>query len=168
MAVDIELAINLIQAQNAGVTWTKADGSTGRIALCPSLDKYPTNLTTANLPCVITWPADGSWYIKGGGYRVDHRAMRILGFVEPLGQSDIPSRALDATRLLQALRNLWITASTVPIQDPVGGVNYQITAESGPDKPHTDRGLVSDLSFGGTTYHGFEITLNIRTLWSST
>jgi hypothetical protein len=158
MAVDIELAINLIQAQNLLVSG---------VLEAPALSAYRTAIDTPNLPYVITWPAEGSFYAKGGAYKADHRIMRVIAFVEPLGQSDLPTRAVEAVQLLQAMRDRWITNSVIPLQDPVGGVVYQITAESGPDRPHSDTGLVSNLVFSGRQFHGFEIRLNVRILWST-
>lgn len=157
MAIDIELATNLIQAVNQGISG---------VQLAPSLDKYPTALDTANLPCLLTWPADGAWYAKGGGYKVDHRTFLIVGYIQPLGQSDIPSRAVDAVRLFQTVRARYITAATIPLADPDDNSGYQITAESGPETRHTDGGLQSDLRFGGTLYHGFIVRLSVRILFS--
>lgn len=160
MAVDIELAINLMQAVNRQLI-------TANLARkAPDLASYPTVIDTADLPYLLTWPSNGSFYIKGGGYKVDRRTMLVIGYVQPFGQNDVPSRAVQGVRLLQAAREKWISAATVPLADPGANSGYQITIESGPDSPLADGGLQSDLKFAGKDYHGFVLRVNINILWS--
>ena len=145
-------AINLLQTLHSGVSG---------VTRAPQLAQYPTVIDTADLPYVITWPGEGQFAIKGGGYKVIHRTYRVIAFVEPLGQNDIPSRAVTAVTLLSNLIDAYITASNVALSDgPV-----QLTIESSDTNRHRDGGLVSNLSFSGKPYHGFEIRLNVRELY---
>jgi hypothetical protein len=157
MAVDEELATNLIQAVNRGIAGVRK---------APDLASYPTAIDTSDLPYVLTWLGPGQWYIKGGGYKVDKRTMLLICYIQPLGQNDIPSRAVQAVRLHQTMRATYITASTVPLADPDTNSGYQITVTSGEGTPHSDTGLRSDLQFGGKAYHGFILQVNINILWS--
>lgn len=160
MAFDIELAINLIQAKHRALTGFPT-------LYAPNLDAYPTVLDTPNLPCLLTWPADGAWFQKGHGYKVDERVFLVLGFVEPLGQNDIPSRAVAAVQLLQSVRAMWVTPANIPL-DSGASSGYQITVESSSENRHSDQGITPDLAFGGKAYYGFRLRLNTRILWSIT
>ena len=154
----INTTIDLLQALHRSMSG---------IRKAPNLAKYPTVIDTADLPFVIAWPSDGQFAIKGGGFKQSHRTYRVLVYVEPIGQNDIPSRAVAAVALLQTMLNAYISAANVPLADPTSTNPYQVTIESGPTAPHTDGGIVSNLVFGGKPYHGFEIRLNVRELWST-
>lgn len=160
MAVDDILTnlINDIQALNRTTTGVQA---------APALNDYPTVIDTADLPLVITWPGAGTWHHKGmgGAQKRQDRSLRVLCFVDPLGQNDIPSRAAEGVVLLQRLINLYLNPDSVPVTDPTGAEPYQITIEEGDSNPHSDSGLVSNLSFAGKSYSGFEIKLRARVLW---
>lgn len=132
------------------------------VITAPALAGYPTVLETAMLPCVLVWPVQGSWYVKGGAARQMVRTMQVLGYVEPLGQNTIPTRAVQAIDLLQRLINLYTTISAIPLSNPPP---YQLTIESSSDLPHQDGGLQADLAFGGRAYAGFMISLNVRAIW---
>lgn len=153
MAVDIELAIQLIQAENRGITG---------VTLAPELKDYKASLQDGQLPYVITWPGPGRWNNKGHGWWEDKRTFFILVYVLPLGQQLIGLRAVAATQLLERMRAHYITAANIPLADPtVANGGYQITVESGQNTPHSDEGLRSDLEIAGTPYHGFMINLNV-------
>ena len=149
----IEDTINLLQALNQGITGIPPGAA-------PALTNYPTVIDFT--PFVITWPADGSWYIKGAASKQALRTYRVICFVESLGVNDIPSRAVEAVQLLQRFIDAYITAANVAQADPP---TYQVTIESGPDTPHTDGGLISSLTFGGKAYHGFELRIGVREYW---
>lgn len=160
MTIDIELAINLMQTQHATLV------TSFPTLLAPQLSAYPTALDTANLPCLLTWPGPGRWGQKGNGYKTDERTMYVMGFVDPLNQSDIPNRATLAVQLLQATRNLWITASKIPLAAPDANSGYQIAMESSDALRHSDQGIGPNLTMAGKTYHGFILSVQIRILWS--
>lgn len=164
MAVNVELAINLIQAANLQVITSVYGTLDGTHA--PPVDGTLTVLDTGNLPYVVTIPASASFWNKGGGWIVNDQTMTIICFVEPLGQNDLPSRYAEAVRLYQAMLTNWVTASQIPIAYPTdnpGG--YQIIAHSGQNTPHSSDGLVPDLSFGGKPFHGFRIHLNVQIMY---
>ena len=142
MAIDIELAIQLIQAQNRTITG---------VGLVPDLKDYPSSLQDGQLPCVITWPGPGRWNNKGHGWWEDHRTFLIVVYVLPLGQQLAGLRAVRATQVLQALRAHYIAAANIPLADPtIANGGYQITVESGQGSGHSDEGLRGDLSMAGT------------------
>lgn len=161
MAVDIERAINLLQAQNRSISVE------GMSVTAPDADRYPSQITTANLPYIITWPAGGSWYQKGHGYALDSRTFRILAFVQPLGQSDAPTRLVPALKLLQAVRDHYLRPVVIQLGDPGLNDGYQFTVESRDGSPHTDDGITPNLTFGGVAFLGFEVRLRVRTQWAA-
>jgi len=154
---DFTLLINRMQALHRAITG---------IRYAPPLDKYPTSLQTPSLPAVLTWIGPGSFATKGGGWRWDARTALVLLYIEPLGQNDIPSRAVEAARLFAALRQIYIDVAEIPLAlpgDNVGG--YQLTLESSIDNPHTDEGLVPNLSYGGAAYYGARLRINVTMQW---
>ena len=165
MADDIELAINLVQAVNLSVLNTVYAGNTAYDASAPhapSLENYLTVLDSANLPYVLTWPGPSRFYSKGGGWIVDMETLMIVCYVQPLGLNDIPSRATEAVRLYQVMRRKYTTVATIPLASPATSAGYQITAESGPNSPHSSDGIQSNLNFAGKPYLGFTLHLNVR------
>lgn len=156
MAIDIELAVNLMQAVNRGVTG---------VVSAPNLDAYPTSIDTASLPFVLTWPGPGSFYAKGGGYKVDDRTFRVLCFLQPLAQDDLPSNAVNAVQLLQAMRETYIENTTIALADPDTNDGYQIVVTSSTDNPQSDNGITPGLQFRGVPFIGFELQIRCRILW---
>lgn len=154
----VNTTINLLQAVNRSITGVKK---------APVLEKYPTQLNTADLPFVISWPAEGTWHHEGmgGALKRQDRVYRILVYIEPLGQNDIPTRAAAAAVLLQRFIEKYLDPATVALADPSGSNPYQVTVEEGANSPHSDGGLVSNLVFGGVPYHGFEVRVRVRELW---
>lgn len=123
---------------------------------------YPTSIdTTSGQPFVMTWPGGGENWQKGGGYSQGApRIYRVIAFLDPVAQSDIPSHAVEGAVLLQQLINIFIKSTNTPLFNPGP---YQATIQSGPDGPHiTDGGLVPTLSFGGRPWFGFEISVPVR------
>jgi len=154
----LRIVANLIQAANATITG---------IRTAPQVERYPTSITTADLPYAITWWGDGRAYVKGAGYRQEIRTARILLFYAPLGQDDAPTRTVGAIDILSALQNYYINGQNIAIGDPSATGGYQVTVHTSNDTDQvTDSGLVADLRFGGVNYAGFELRVPIRTLWS--
>ena len=122
---------------------------------------YPTVIDTMNgQPFVMTWPGAGESWQKGAGYSQGKRTYRVICFLDPVAQSDIPSHAIDGMSILRKLKNVYILSSNTPLINPGA---FQATIESGPDGPHiTDSGLIPTLSFGGRAWFGFEIPVPIR------
>lgn len=157
----LELTINAMQARSLFVL--RADFP--RLQ-APALSRYPTSLDTAALPMLLTWPADGTWYLKGDGFAEDTRTMTMTGYLAPIGQDDIPSRVLDSVRMLEALINLWLTRASIALIDPgsnAGG--YQATIESAHGLGHSDGGVMTGPVFGGTRYEGFVLRIRTRIAW---
>ena len=135
----------------------------GIVAPQPSV--YPTALDTLNgQTFVMTWPGAGENWQKGAGYTQGApRTYRVLVFLEPVAQSDIPTHTVAGAVLLQQLINIFVKSSNTPLFSPSATVPYQATIQSGPDGPHiTDGGLVPTLSFRGVAYFGFEISVPVR------
>ena len=131
----------------------------------PALAKYPLKADTADLPLILTVPADATWSTKGveGALRREDRTYRILAFVEPLGQSELPTRMLAAATLLQTVKDLIL--STPALADPVSYGDYQVTLEQSLENPHQDDGITPNQMIGGVNYHGWEIRVRVRELW---
>lgn len=157
MAIDIELACNLIQAKIATLR-------PQYVANVPDIEHYFTSLDDSLCPYVMTWPGEGSWYQKGGGYKIDQRTYNVYCFVEALTQKDIPARTHQGIQILQAVRNLFIVAANIPLAD-FSTTNYQITVQSDQNTPHSDSGLIANMPFGNTVYSGFILRLGVRTQW---
>jgi hypothetical protein len=164
MTTAFTVAINAIQtAHRAGLA-----ASFPRV-LAPNRETYPTNLSTASLPMILTWPSEGLWYVKGDGFGMDERTFLVMVYVAPIAQDDIPSRAVESEDLLDAIKNLWLTRANIGLVDPgdnAGG--YQVTIESSFGNGHTDGGLTSGPTFAGVAYTGFVVRLRARISWTVT
>lgn len=141
-----------MQALNRTITGVQA----------PPPQQYPTSIDTTNgQPFVMTWPGGGENWQKGAGYSQGApRTFRVICFLDPVAQSDIPSHVVDGAMLLQQLVNLYINSTNTRLIDTPP---YQATIQSGPDGPHiSDGGLVPTLSFGGRPWFGFELAVPVR------
>lgn len=144
-------AMNALQTLNRG------------ICAAPPVEAYPTAIDTGSGPIAITWPADGGAWQNGGGYDQATINMRVIVFIDPVAQNDIPSHAADGAVLIQRFLNLYVNAVNTP---QAGPPPYQLTIQSGPDGSHIHHGgLVPTLSFGGRAFVGFELTVPVRMEW---
>ncbi len=127
----------------------------------PQPQQYPTAIDTVNgQPFAMTWPGNGDDWQKGGGYSQGERTYRVLVFLDPVAQSDIPSHAVAGMLLLRQMKNLFIKSLNSNLIEPPA---FQATLESGPDGAHmSDAGLVPTLSFGGRAWFGFELAIHVR------
>ena len=133
------------------------------LCTAPQVSEYPTAIDTGSGPIAITWPADGEAWQKGNGYDQAVLSMRVIVFVDPVAQNDIPSHAADGAVLLQQFINLYVKAANTPQANPPP---YQLTIQSGASAAHiTHGGLVPTLSFGGRAFVGFELTVPVRMEW---
>lgn len=155
----IASTIDLLQQVNASIVG---------VARAPLLASMPTQINTADLPFALTWPSQGSFHskgVQGSPYRQD-RSYRVIVFVEPTGQSILPARAVAAATLLQRFIETYLTVEVIALADPDDNGSYQVTLQPSPNAPITDSGLRTDLLFGGVPYHGFEITVPVREIWT--
>lgn len=143
---------NYLQTINRAVTG---------VAYAPPVSEYPTTIDTPNCPMVISWPADGQWYIKGGAARQMVRTWRVICYIEPVAQNDTPSNAEAALLVMQRLINAYISVANVSQANPPP---YQLTIESGPDMQHSDGGLGLNM-FRGVQFVAFELRINVRALY---
>lgn len=142
--------MNALQALNATIATVKA----------PEVARYPTAIDTASTPFAMTWPSGGEGWQKGAGYSQDTMTYRVLVYIDPVAQSDVPSHAAAGALLLQQFWNLYMNSLNTPIATPPP---YQATIQSGPSGPHISHGgLVSTLQFRGTAWFGFELTIPVR------
>jgi hypothetical protein len=120
--------------------------------------------TTNGQPFAMTWPSSGENWQKGAGYTQGApRIYRVLVFLDPIAQSDIPSHAVDGALYLQKFINLYVKSTNTPLFSPSPTVPYQATIQSGPGGPHIgDGGLVPTLSFSGRPWFGFEVSVPVR------
>jgi hypothetical protein len=127
----------------------------------PPPEQYPTAIDTTNGQVVaLTFPGDGESWQKGAGYSQGTRTFRVIVFLDPVAQSDIPSHVVDGALLLQKFVNLFVLSTNTPLINPGA---YQATIESGPSGPHiTDTGPGPLLSFRGVPWYGFEISVPVR------
>ena len=128
-------------------------------APAPSL--YPTVIDTTNGQVVaLTFPGDGEAWQKGAGYSQGTRTFRVIVFLDPVAQGDIPSHVVDGAQILQKFVNLFVLSTNTPLINPGA---YQATIESGPTGPHiTDTGPGPSLRFGGRDWYGFELSIPVR------
>ena len=155
MTVTIDTIIldvrNAIQALNRSIAGVQA----------PPIQQLPTSIDTTNgQPFAMTLAGTGESWQKGAGYSQGTRMLRVLVYLDPVAQSDIPSHELDGSLLMQQFLNLYIKSTNTPLFNPGP---YQATIESGPTGPHVnDSGLTPTLRFGGREFVGFEIQVPIR------
>jgi len=146
---------------------TLAVGSKTITLQAPHIDRYPTQLTTAQLPLALTWPGGSSFDYEGiaGGKRRFMQSLTIIVYIQPLGQNDIPSRTEEAIDWLDVVRNALLD-NVVLIQE-TGIKAYQAVLTQGLGNPHRDSGVTPSLSFGGVSYVGFTLDVTVRILRSS-
>lgn len=154
MAVSLELACDLIQAKIR-------DNLGSLVQNAPDMDGYYTALHDALCPYVQTWPTEGQFYQKGGGYKIIEGTCTVFCFVESLAQKDIPLRTVQGTRIMQAIIDLFSTASNIPLAE-IDQTGYQITVASRDDQPQSYSGLRGDFPYSGMPWCGFSIPLNVR------
>ena len=130
----------------------------------PAVAKYPTVIDTAGLPFCLTWPGEGEAWQKGPGYDQDVMTYRVIVYLDPVAQNDLPVHAVDGATLLQTVWNLYVKSANTPLIP--GPSPAQVTLQSGPDGPHMRHGgLVPTLSFGGRGFFGFELQIPVRVQW---
>lgn len=155
--------INALQAKIAAISITTTN-SRQRVTLkAPEVSKYPTNVTTAQLPLALSWPGPSTFDFEGigGGKRRIMQLINVVVYLQPLGQNDIPTRVDEALMMLDAVRNTLL--DNTAIVDDV----YQVTLAQSLNNPHRDSGLRADLAFGGTIFFGFTVDLMMRILRSN-
>lgn len=152
--------INAIQARLAAVSITTTNSRQVTTLKAPEVAKYPTALSTAQLPLALTWPGPSTFDFEGigGGKRRFMQGVTTIVYLQPLGQNDIPTRMDESLLMLDAVRNKLL--DTTAIADGT----YQVTLAQSLERPHRDSGLRGDLQFGGTTYFGFTVELMFRIL----
>lgn len=152
MAVDT--TINLLQTLNASIQG---------VVSSPQMSAYPTVIDTAACPYVITWPTQGDWYMKGGGWKVQTRTYAVLCYVVPIAQDDIPSNLTLSAPLFQRFIDAYVSAANIA---QANVPTYQVTIASREDGTHhTDDGIRSDLRMSGKTWHGFILHVRVREQW---
>lgn len=152
--------INALQAKLAQISITTTN-SRQRITLkAPDVSKYPTGMSTAQLPLALTWPGASTFDFEGigGGKRRFMQGITVVVYMQPLGQNDIPTRLDEALMMLDAVRNTLL--DNTAIVDDV----YQVTLAQSLNQPHRDSGLNANLQFGGTVYFGFTVDVTMRIL----
>lgn len=154
----LQSTIDAMQALHAGVTG---------VVNAPALAAYPTVIDTAACPYILTWPAAATWQQKGGAGspRRQDRTILIVGYVQPIAQSDIPSRASEAVLLVQRIGDLWLDPANVALHNPTPVEPWQATIETGGAQPFSDEGIVSNLQFRGVPWVGFQFSVRVRLLW---
>lgn len=153
--MSIPATIDLIQTVNRGVAGVR---------LAPALAAYPLKADTADLPLVLTWPSEGTWQSElGGSKRRQDRTYRVICFLEPLGQSELPKRLDNAAMLLQAMIETWLEPYTAALASPVNAGDKQVTVAIG--QALEDTGITPTLTIGGVPHFGFELRLRVRELW---
>ena len=151
--------INLLQAINRAITGVRK---------APAVHQYPPSIITNDLPMILTWPSDATWERKGGfgALNREDRTYRIIAFVEPVGQKDIPTRLVAAVNLLVAFEEAYLLRATSNIllsaPTALGEGTHQIVIAG---VPQSDGGIISNLSAGGVPFHGFELRIAVRELW---
>ena len=145
--------MNALQTLNATVSGVKA----------PQVANYPTAIDTATMPFAMTWPGDGEAWQKGDGYCQQIMTYRVIVYLDPVAQNDIPVHAVDGARMLQQFLNIYVNRTNTPVAN---NPPYQTTIMSGPDGSHIrHNGIGPTLSFGGRGWFGFELQIPVRVQW---
>ena len=149
IAIDIMTAIQALIAAN--ISNVQA----------PPPTLYPTAIDTMNGQAVaLTFLGSGESWQKGPGYSQGQYTYRVIVFLDPVAQSDIPAHVVDGASLIQKFHNLFILSTNTPLFNPPA---YQATIESGPTGPHithTEPG--PNLQFRGVAQYGFELQVPVR------
>jgi len=127
----------------------------------PQPGQYPTVIDTTNgQPVALTVLGSGEAWQKGAGYGQGIYIYRVLVFLDPVAQSDIPSHVVDGANIYQQFVNLFILSTNTPLINPGA---FQATIESGPDGPHiSGAGPGPTLRFSGRDWYGFELAVPVR------
>ena len=148
IAIDIMGALQTLCATISGVQ-------------APQPSAYPTALDTTNgQPACLTFLGSGESWQKGAGYSQGQYIYRVIVFLDPVAQSDIPSHVVDGASLIQQFHNVFDKSTNTPLFNPGA---YQATIKSGPDGPHithTEPG--PNLVFRGVPWYGFELAVPVR------
>ncbi len=127
----------------------------------PQPNVYPTAIDTTNGQAVaLTFLGSGQSWQKGSGYSQGEYIYRVIVFLDPVAQSDIPSHVVDGALLIQQFHNLFDHSIKSVLFNPGA---YQATIETGPDGPHithTEPG--PNLAFRGVAWYGFELQVPVR------
>lgn len=156
MAILTELACNLIQAKLRTLAPTYLQHA-------PDMEQYFVAVDDAICPYAFTIPTSGgSWWQKGGGYKICEQELTIFVYVESLAQKDFPIREVQGVRLRDQVCNLFITAENIPLATG----DYQIYVASREDSTQVDSGLRGNLIATGKSWFGFTLPLKVRMQWS--
>ncbi len=129
--------------------------------IAPQPNLYPTAIDTTNGGAVaLTFLAGGSSWQKGGGYSQGEYTYRVIVFLDPVAQSDIPAHTVDGALLIQQFHNLFDHSIKSVLFNPG---EYQATIETGPTGPHiTHTEPNPNLAFRGAAWYGFEMQVPVR------
>lgn len=127
----------------------------------PQPNLYPTAIdTTSGQPFAMTVLGSGEGWQKGAGYSQGVYTYRVLVFLDPVAQSDIPSHVVDGALLYQQFMNIFILSTNTPLFNPGP---YQASIQSGPDGPHiSGPGPGPTFKFRGVDWYGFELAVPVR------
>jgi hypothetical protein len=127
----------------------------------PQPAQYPTAIDTTNgQPVAITILGSGEGWQKGPNYGQGVYTFRVLVFLDPTAQSDIPSHVVDGANIYQQFMNIFIDSRNTVLFNPPA---YQATIQSGPDGPHISGSAPGPtLRFGGRDWYGFELAIPVR------
>lgn len=130
----------------------------------PPVNAYPTVIdTTGGQPVGLTLAGSGEAWQKGDGYNQSIMTYRIIVFLDPVAQNDVPSHLTEGAILSQQIANLYVNKNNTSIATPPP---YQMTIQSGPNGEHLQYiGINPNLSFGGRAWFGFEWHIPVRVEW---
>ena len=141
MSISIRATIDQIQTELRAVA---------RLKKAPALADYPERINAeTDLPLAFAWPAGGTWDWQGiGGDRDDERyAVTVL--IAPAGKISRAKAAVQATLLLDDLRDHFLTEAAQSLSNTVDHIG-----------PITHQGLRIEI-YAGDEYYGFQLTLTV-------
>jgi len=153
------VTLSTIVTDIMGALQNLAAGISGVQAPQPSV--YPTAIDTTNgQSFAMTVLGSGEGWQKGAGYSQGIYTYRVLVFLDPVAQSDIPSHVVDGAQLYQQFMNVFILSTNTPLFNPGP---YQASITSGPDGAHiSGPGPGATLRFRGVDWYGFELSVPVR------
>lgn len=114
------------------------------------LGDYPPQIRTAQLPIVLTVPADSTWSMRTHSGDYDEiRSYRVMVYVDPVAQGKPFEYAETALGLIEIFGIVYLK-------------NYKLATNKYIDISNIQDTGLQVKGYAGIDYHGFEYNLSIR------
>lgn len=143
--MSVTSVINTLQALHATVTG---------VVSAPTA--MPASLNTADMPIVLTFPAECTWgMLTAGSLRRQDRVYKVRCYVAPSVQgAGVDEGYQQCLPIIQAMAEAYLAAMAWTTSTATVFINSV-----------QDMGLDGQLMFAGTAYRGFEFRLTVSEKW---